>query len=225
MTATAQTVFFRSPNPLKIAPICAIVRGRLGMEDGRGEVTLLLARLAAGDRTAEDELMPRVYLELHRLASSRLRSERPDHTLQATALVHEVYLRLCRSEEIRYQDRAHFFRIAARMMRRILVDYGRRTDAEKRPKPGQRRPFEEAAAVVASERSECSPEDAVEIDRLLTEFEAENPRQAEVVEMRFFGGLTEEEIGAALGIHPRTVRRDWLMARAWLHKKLKPGHC
>ena len=102
------------------------------METAKGEVTLLLERLAAGDQSAEDALLPRVYVELHRLALARLRKERPNHTLQATALVNEAYLRLCRVEEIDWQNRAHFFRVAARMMRRILVDYARQRNAHKR---------------------------------------------------------------------------------------------
>lgn len=184
------------------------------METAKGEVTLLLERLAAGDQSAEDALLPRVYVELHRLALARLRKERPNHTLQATALVNEAYLRLCRVEEIDWQNRAHFFRVAARMMRRILVDYARQRNAHKRSS-GVTLSLEEAV-VISEDRSA----EAIEIDQLLQQLAAISPRQAEVVEMRFFGGLSEREIAAALGTSFRTVRRDWLIARSWLHEQL-----
>jgi RNA polymerase sigma factor (TIGR02999 family) len=186
------------------------------MDSHKGEVTLLLDRLADGDRSAEEALMPRVYVELHRLAMARLRSERPGHTLQATALVHEVYLRMCRSDEIKCENRAHFFRIAARLMRRILVDYARQHGAQKRNDGAQLRPLEDAIAVSADQSAA-----ALEVDELLERLAQLSPRQAQIVEMRFYGGLTEEEIAAAIGKHVRTVRRDWLMARAWLHDQLK----
>lgn len=182
----------------------------------KGELTLLLDRLAGGDRSAEEALMPRVYVELHRLAMARLRSERPGHTLQATALVHEVYLRMCGSCEIQYRDRAHFFRVAARLMRNILVDYARQRGTLKRGAGAPPVPLDETIAVSASQSAE-----ALEVDELLKKLAEFSPRQAQVVEMRFYGGLTEEEIAAALGKHVRTIRRDWLMARAWLHEQLK----
>jgi RNA polymerase sigma factor (TIGR02999 family) len=186
------------------------------MEPDKGEITLLLERLAQGDRSAEEALMPRVYLELHRLAMARLKSERPGHTLQPTALVHEAYLRMCRIDKIKYQDRSHFFRIAARIMRRILVDYARQHGAEKRNHGERPQPLESVISV--------SPSDshvALEVDELLERLALLSSRQAEVVEMRFYGGLTEEEIAQALGKSVRTIKRDWLMARAWLHEQLK----
>jgi len=182
----------------------------------KGEITILLDRLAAGDRSAEEALIPRVYVELHRLAKSRLKSERSEHTLQPTALVHEVYLRLCRSNELTYANSVHFYRIAARLMRRILVDYARHRGAKKRGAGGSSVPLENAISVADSQSIE-----AIEIDRLLEQLAELSPRQAQVVEMRFFAGLSEEEIAAALGINVRTVRRDWLMARAWLHERLQ----
>jgi RNA polymerase sigma-70 factor, ECF subfamily len=186
------------------------------MDSEKGDVTLLLTRISEGDRTAEEALIPRVYVELHRMAMARLRTERPGHTLQATALVHEAYLRMCRANDIQWQDRAHFFRIAARLMRRILVDYARQHGAQKRNDGAPLQPLDEAIAVAAGQIST-----AVEIDDVLEKLAALSPRQAQVVEMRFYAGLTEEEIAVALGIHVRTIRRDWLMARAWLHEQLK----
>jgi len=180
----------------------------------KGEVTVLLERLASGDPAAEEALMPRVYVQLHRLAMARMRSERPGHTLQATALVHEVYLRMCRSENIRFEDRAHFFRIAARQMRRILVDYARQHGTLKRNQGGKV-PLHDAIAISAAQSS-----DALEIDQALEELAKIHPRPALVVEMRFYGGLTEDEIAAVLGKTRKTVQRDWDMARAWLHQHL-----
>ncbi len=185
-----------------------------GMEPSKGEVTVLLERLAEGDRAAEEALMPRVYVQLHRLAIARMRSERAGHTLQATALVHEVYMRMCRSENIRFEDRAHFFRIAARQMRRILVDYARQHGTKKRNQGGKV-PLDDAIAISAEQS--C---DALEIDRALEELNKIHPRPAQVVEMRFYGGLTEDEIAAVLGKNRKTVQRDWEMARAWLHDHL-----
>lgn len=186
------------------------------MQSDVGEITQLLQRISRGDRSAEESLMPRVYLELHRLALSRLRSERRGHTLQATALVHEVYLRLCGANEINFQDRAHFFRVAARLMRHILVDYARRHAAVKRNHGAAFAPLDATIAVSANQSAE-----ALAIDELLTRLAEISPRQAQVVEMRFFGGLTEDEIAAALDKNVRTIKRDWLMARAWLHTQLE----
>ena len=185
------------------------------MSPSKGEVTLLLEQLAAGDPSAEEALMPRVYVQLHRLAMARMRSERPGHTLQATALVHEVYLRMCRSEHIRFEDRAHFFRIAARQMRRILVDYARQHDSQKRNQGAPKVPLDEAIAISTAQSA-----DALEIDEALDALAKVYPRPAQVVEMRFYGGLTEDEIAVVLGKHVKTVRRDWEMARAWLHERL-----
>jgi RNA polymerase sigma factor (TIGR02999 family) len=202
--------------PVIVAIQSVIISERICMEPHKGEITLLLDRLAEGDRSAEEALMPRVYLELHRLAMARLRSERPGHTLQATALVHEVYLRMCRSNEFKCENRAHFFRICAQLMRRILVDYARQHGAQKRNDGVPLRTLEDAITVSASQSTE-----ALEVDELLRKLATLSPRQAQVVEMRFYGGLTEEETAVALGKHVRTIRRDWLMARAWLHEQLK----
>jgi RNA polymerase sigma factor (TIGR02999 family) len=181
-----------------------------------GEVTVLLQRLAEGDRTAEEALIARVYAELHRIATSRLRSERAAHTLQPTALVHEAYLRLCRSAEIDWQSRTHFFGVAARLMRRILVDCARQRNTRKRGGDAIEVSLENAIEI-SSDHSTT----ALEVDELLRKLAEISPRQAQVVEMRFFGGLSEDEIASALDLHIRTVRRDWFMARAWLHEQLR----
>jgi RNA polymerase sigma-70 factor (ECF subfamily) len=206
---------------IRTLPVVANIRTVIDLKTFRmnphkGEVTVLLERLAQGDRSAEEALMPRVYVELHRIAMARLKTERPGHTLQATALVHEVYLRMCRSDEIKCENRAHFFRIAARMMRRILVDYARQHGAKKRNEGAVVVSLDDAVAVSAEQSAA-----AIEVDELLERLAALSPRQAQVVEMRFYGGLSEEEIAAAIGKHVRTVRRDWLMARAWLHEQLQ----
>jgi RNA polymerase sigma factor (TIGR02999 family) len=187
------------------------------MEPSRGSITELLARLGEGDRSAEEELLPQVYVELHRLATARMRAERPGHTLQATALVHEAYVRLCGSHEITWHDRSHFFRMAGRLMRRILVDYARQRNAAKRIHGGVVVPLDEALGISVSNEDLAT---ALAIDDVLREFAEVSPRQAQVVEMRFFAGMTEEEMALALGVTVRTIRRDWLMARAWLHQRL-----
>jgi len=149
------------------------------MESSKGEITLLLERLATGDRSAEEALMPRVYCELHRLAMSRLRHERPGHTLQATALVHEVYLRMCRSEELQCHDRVHFFRVAARLMRRILVDYARKRGAQKRH---DGLALDSLDAVIAISSTQSAR--AIEVDELLDKLAGLSPRQAQVVSVK-----------------------------------------
>jgi RNA polymerase sigma factor (TIGR02999 family) len=199
----------------KVSMITVIITEHLSMPSQKGEITILLDRLADGDRVAEEMLIQRVYMELHRIAINRLRSERQEHSLQATALVHEAYMRLCRTDEVSWQNRAHFFCIAARMMRQILVDHARRNGAQKRNN-GIRPISLDQAIELTSEQSSI----AIEIDELLQQLAKISPRQASVVEMRFFGGLNDEEIALALGKTTRTVCRDWLMARAWLHGKL-----
>jgi RNA polymerase sigma-70 factor, ECF subfamily len=188
------------------------------MDEKKGEVTVLLDRLMAGDNSAEAALIERVYVELHRLAMARLKSERGGHTLQATALVHEAYLRLCRVEGVEWQNRGHFYRVAARIMRRILVDYARQRTALKRGDGSVAVSFDQAI-LVSTDQSRH----ALEVDDLLKQLARLSPRQAQVVEMRFFGGLTEKEIAVGLGVDVKTVCRDWAKARAWLHARLNPG--
>ncbi len=179
------------------------------------DVTQLLHRLASGDRLAENELLPYVYGELKRLAAAQLRKERAEHTLQTTALVHEAYLRLTRSQGTEWQDRLHFFAFAAKLMRRILVDHARTRNTGKRGGPSVQVPFDDAL-LVSQEQCEL----ITGLDQALLQLAATDPRKAEVVELRFFAGLTEEEIADYLRISVRTVKRDWHVARAWLYGKL-----
>jgi RNA polymerase sigma factor (TIGR02999 family) len=165
---------------------------------------------------ALDELVPLLYKGLRRLAHYHLRRERDGHTLQTTALVHEVYLRLCGQEQPHWQDRAHFFAVAARMMRRILVDYSRRRGAEKRGAAALRLPFDEALGIPFEERF-----DLIALDEALQELASFDARKCQVVEMRFFSGLQAKEIAAVLGTTEATVRRDWMIAKAWLFRYLE----
>jgi RNA polymerase sigma-70 factor (ECF subfamily) len=180
-----------------------------------GEVTDLLAQLRLGNPQAEGRLIPLVYGELRRLAASYVRKERPDHTLQPTALVHEAYLHLRDLREIDWQSRSHFFALAAKLMRRILVDYARAHRARKRG--GSRESVSlDDALVFSLPRSE----QFIALDEALTRLAEEDRRQSQIVEMRFFGGLDEEEIASLLGISTRTVKRDWRIAKAWLFREL-----
>ena len=179
------------------------------------QVTQLLVQLRGGNRAAVDELTPLVYQELKRIAGGQLRSERPGHTLQATALVHEAYLKLVDQREVSWQNRAHFFGVAAQVMRRILLDYAKERVREKRGGGAHKTSLDEALAV-----SEDRASNLVVIDEALTRLEQMDVRQAKVVELRFFGGLSVEETAEAMGISTATVKREWAMARAWLHREL-----
>ncbi len=185
--------------------------------DGQ-EITRVLEAWKQGDDRALEELLPMVYEELRTIAGRQLRRERPGHTLQPTALVNEAYLKLRRLRAIRWHDRTHFFAFASRIMRRILVDHARGRLAAKRG----------AGAVQVSwiqgieERSEkdLSPAMLIDLDRALDRLAAQRPRLAQLVEVRFFGGLTVEEAAGVLECSPRTVKRDWAFARAWLLREL-----
>ena len=187
------------------------------MEPDQGQVTQLLKALRTGDPVASEKLLPMVYAELHRLAAAYMRRERPDHTLQPTALINEAYLRLVH-EEVDWNSRAHFIGLAAHVMRRILVDHARAHRAEQRGGGLKRVELDEQIAI-APERME----DLVELDEALHRLQEANPRQAQVVELRYFGGLSVEQIGAVLGIAPRSVKRDWALARVWLFRELRPN--
>lgn len=177
-----------------------------------GDITLILERLARGEAQALDELAPRVYAELRRLAAHHLRRESPAHTLQPSALVNEAYLRLVRGgAQVPWSGRAHFFAVASNLMRRILVDHARAKRARKR---GAGLTLEELDQAVT--RGFEEPDRILIVDEALGRLAAFAPRQCRIVEMRFFAGLTEEEIGEVLGLSARTVKRDWAMARAWL---------
>ena len=185
------------------------------MASDPGEVTQLLAQLRAGQRDAEARLIPLVYTELRRLAGYYLRGERADHTLQPTALVHEAYIRLTRMHEVDWQSRSHFFATAASVMRRILVDHARKYLADKRVGFREAMNLEEALVVSPSRSA-----DLIALDDALDKLAKLDLRRSKIVELRFFGGLTEEETGAALGISARTVKRDWRIAKAWLYNEV-----
>jgi RNA polymerase sigma factor (TIGR02999 family) len=182
----------------------------------RDDLTRLLEESAAGDETAAARLFPIVYDELRRLAGAALRRERPSHTLQPTALVHEAFLRLVDVKSAGLQDRGHFIAIAARAMRRVLVDHARSRSALKRGKAEARLSIDDVdvAAVDASDM------DLVALDQALERLAAIDERQARIVELRFFGGMTVEETAVVIGASDRTVKRDWQMARAWLRREL-----
>jgi RNA polymerase sigma factor (TIGR02999 family) len=184
----------------------------------RNEVTQLLLAWDAGDQQALDRLTPLVYQELHRLAHSYMARERSDHTLQATALVHEVYLRMVDLHGVGWRDRAHFFAAAARMMRRILVDCARARGYDKRAVGKHRISLNEALAIAGQ-----PGEEVIAIDNALKRLAEVDPRKSQVVELRYFGGLGVEEICEALKISPETVTRDWRAARAWLYGQLSEG--
>ncbi len=187
------------------------------MDNDGGQVTQLLKAMHAGDTQAAESLLPLVYAELHRLARGYMRRERPDHTLQATALINEAYLRLV-GEDIDWNSRAHFIGLAANVMRRVLVDYARAHNAEQRGGGLQRVEMQDELAISAEQLDQVE-----HLDEALKKLERENPRQARVVELRYFGGLSVEEIGALLQIAPRSVKRDWALARIWLFRELRPG--
>jgi RNA polymerase sigma factor (TIGR02999 family) len=179
------------------------------------EVTLLLQGWRSGDRKALDALLPLVYEELRRLAHFQLQRERQDHTLQTAALVHEAYLRLIGLNPPQWESRTHFFAIAAQLMRQILVDYARRHMAAKRGGGAYKLSLQEAAVL-----STQKDVDVLLLDDALKALAIIDPRQCKVVELRFFAGLTLEEISEALEIGPATVQRDWTAARAWLHREI-----
>jgi len=185
-------------------------------DSSRQDVTGLLRRWNEGDRGALESLIPMVYGELRRLAAHYLKVERPDHTLQPTALVHEAYLRLVDQNGVPWQNRAHFFGIAARTMRRILVEHARRRNAAKRRGGALRVTTGVADAVATPERD---PE-ILALDEALTLLEGLDPQQAQIVELRFFGGLNVEETAEVAGVSSATVKRKWRTARAWLRQEL-----
>jgi len=180
-----------------------------------GNVTRLLAEISKGDATAQDRLIEVVYDELHRVAAGYMRRERPDHTLQATALVHEAYLRLV-PQDVSWQSRGHFLAIAAKQMRRILLDHARRKAAARREGERKRLSLDDAVELALKE-----PQDLIFVDEALTALAREHGRKARIVELRFFGGRTEEEISKILGISVETVRRDWRFSKAWLAAELR----
>jgi RNA polymerase sigma factor (TIGR02999 family) len=180
------------------------------------DATGLLRAWSEGDEAALSQLVPLVERELHRVARAYMRRERQDHTLQATALVNEVFLRLGRGSNLRWRDRAHFVGIAARLMRQVLVDYARARGYQKRGGGVQRVPLDQARLI--------TPEfqlDVLAVDRALEAFAKIDPRKSQIVELRFFGGLSVEETADVLGISVETVKRDWRVAKLWLSRELE----
>jgi RNA polymerase sigma-70 factor (ECF subfamily) len=179
-------------------------------------VTRILTDVALGNEKAVEQLLPLVYRELRAVAFKHLRNERRNHTLQPTALVHEAYLRMVRATDRSWQNRAHFIGVAAQVMRTILVDYARSWQAEKRISPDKKIPLAEELI--------CSPERSTELvalDEALTRLARLSPRQSRVVELRYFGGLSVEDTAKVLGVSEKTVKRDWSLARAWLHGEIE----
>lgn len=191
-------------------------RGYSGFMTDPGALTQLLARWEAGDRDALAELMPAVYDELRRIARHHLAGERAGHTLAPTALVNEVYLRLGSYDNISWQDRAHFFAMASRIMRRVLVDHARKRKAAKRGGD------QSAVTLIESRQADGRVEDVdlIALDEALTRLQSLDERQCQVVQMRYFGGLKNEEIANVLGVSVPTVKRDWAVARVWLRRAL-----
>lgn len=186
------------------------------MATADNQVTELLLRWSKGDQNALDALIPLVYEDLRRLASYYLKQEARAQTLQSTALVHEVYLRLCGQQDPEWQGRAHFFAVAAKMIRRILVDHARQKSAAKRGGSLQADQLDEALTIPVQANL-----DTQLLDESLNELAAFDPRKSQVVEMRFFGGLSAKDIAAVLNTTEATVRRDWNIARAWLYRRMQ----
>jgi RNA polymerase sigma factor (TIGR02999 family) len=185
------------------------------MDSATPDVTELLVAWNEGNQDALDRLLPVVYDELRKLAKSYLRRERSDHTLQATALVHEAYLRLIDQNQVTWQNRAHFFGIAAQMMRRILVNHAVARQTDKRGGGAQKLSLDEAIDL-AEERAV----DLIALDDAMKALAAFDPQQARVVELRYFGGLSIEETAEVVGVSPATVKREWSTAKMWLHREL-----
>lgn len=182
------------------------------------DVTELLSRWSAGDRAALDRLVPMVYAELRRMAARCLRGERPEHTLQPTALVHEAFVKLVGQREIQWQNRAQFFGVAAQLMRRVLVDHARERGANKRGGGLQRVALEDALAV-----SPSAQVDVIAVDAALNRLGEIDPDQVRIVELRFFGGLTIDETAAVMGWSAGSVKREWTIAKAWLQREIAAG--
>lgn len=190
-------------------------QSNLQLDSAERDITALLAGFRRGDQEAEARLLPLLYQQLHRLAQLQMSRERRDHTLEPAALVHELFLRLRREPQPEWTDRGRFFGVAARLMRQILVDSARRRQSDKRGGDWQR--------VTLGDGPFAAPEGAAELlalDQSLDRLAQQDRRQAQIVELKFFAGLSVAEIAAELQVSPRTVKRDWMMARAWLHQEM-----
>lgn len=189
--------------------------GGIHVESEPGEITQLLNEIRGGDQAAQARLIPLVYEELRCLAAQYMRQERPGHTLQTTALVHEAYLRLAKLRIVPSENRTHFFRLAAMLMRRILVDYARARQRKKRGGSRERIDLDDGFLLESGPSLQL-----LALDEALRQLERRDLRLSQIVELRFFGGLGEEEIAELLGISCRTVKRDWSTARAWLYQQV-----
>jgi RNA polymerase sigma factor (TIGR02999 family) len=185
-------------------------------EQQADNVTKLLLELSKGDRAAVDSLLPVIYDELRKLAANYLRRERPDHTLQPTALVHEAYLRLVDQTRVDWQNRAHFFGVAAQIMRRLLVDHARKHNAEKRGQDFQKLSLDENIDRAVERSAEL-----IALDDALRTLATFDEQKARMVELRYFGGLSIEETAKVLGVTPTTIKRHWRLAKAWLHGEMQ----
>ena len=190
------------------------------MSDSQQPITALLKEAQAGERDAFEEVMPHVYDELRRIAHQRLMKHRPSQTLNTTALVHEAYLRLVDQTQADWQDRAHFFAVASRSMRFIIIDYVRARTAEKRGGAQDDVPLDDVQVAIADERAA----DLLTLNDALEQLSEVNERLSQLVEYRFFGGLTYKEIAEVTGRSVPTVKRDWTRARTWLYSALQPNH-
>lgn len=194
-------------------------RTRSLMPESQGDVTLLLDQLREGNQEVVNRLMPLVYGELHRMAAAQMRREKAGHTLQATALVNEAYMRLAGEAEGKWQNRAHFFGIAANSMRQVLRDHARMRHAGKRGGSQAQKVNLDAELLVGEE----SLEEVLVVDELLGRLERLDPRQGRLVELRFFAGLTEDETAEAMGLSTATIKREWRSAKAWLNREMASG--
>lgn len=185
-------------------------------DSGSPKITQMLREWGEGKSEALDELLPHIYNELHRQAAAYLRRERPNHTLQTTALVHEAYLKLIDQKQVEWKSRGHFFALAAQAMRRILVDHAKSRHREKRGGPNENVPLEDELLAVAEETNI----DVIALDEALSRLAKFDPQQERIVEMRYFAGLSLDETAAAIGISRATAARDWAVAKAWLHREL-----
>ena len=188
-------------------------------EKGPSEITKMLIELTGGNQDVVNEILPHIYDELRRLAGSYLRRERSDHTLQPTALVHEAYMKLIDQKKVKWQNRAHFFGIAAQVMRRILMDHARKHTAEKRGGEAEKLPLEEDILLVSHGRSA----ELLALDEALEKLAGFDETKAKIVELRYFGGLSIEETAEVLNVSVPTVNRHWRMAKAWLHAEVSGG--
>ncbi len=217
MSLAAEMLARHSANDAGALVVGALVHSG-AVSDKRREVTRLLLAWSDGDGAALERLMPLVSEELRRIARRHMRKERRDHTLQPTALVNELYMKLVDRDRVSWESRTHFFGAAAEMMRRILVDHARIRRAEKRRHGEKPLPLDEARDALDERDDEL-----IALDDALVDLAKRHARQARVVELHFFAGLKYEEIGEVLGVSPTTIKRDWKAARAWLFDQIKPG--